>query len=189
MAQVQPSVVSLGGGLILNKDVFSMSPGEALQLRNFEPDIEGGYKKLLGTTKYNTNVCPQVSASTERVVFTAIFNDVVLAGRGGSIHRASSGSGSWTSTITGLGTPTRNYEFRIFNFDGTERIVITTGTSSPQLLTSGFSASVVNFFSISVLSFSLSSSIFSFSATIRGRTILINVSFLSCTLCKLSRSL
>ena len=57
MAQVQPSVVSLGGGLILNKDVFSMSPGEALQLRNFEPDIEGGYKKLLGTTKYNTNIC------------------------------------------------------------------------------------------------------------------------------------
>ena len=122
MAQVQPSVVSLGGGLILNKDVFSMSPGEALQLRNFEPDIEGGYKKLLGTTKYNTNVCPQVSASTERVVFTAIFNDVVLAGRGGSIHRASSGSGSWTSTITSLGTPTQNYEHRLFNFDGTDKI-------------------------------------------------------------------
>ena len=51
-----------------------MSPGEALQLRNFEPDIEGGYKKVLGTTKYNTNICPQVSASTERVVFTAIFS-------------------------------------------------------------------------------------------------------------------
>ena len=63
MARVQPSVVSLGGGLILNKDVFSMSPGEALQLRNFEPDIEGGYKKVLGTSKYITNICPQVSES------------------------------------------------------------------------------------------------------------------------------
>ena len=72
MPQVQPSVVSLGGGLILNKDVFSMSPGEALQLQNFEPDIEGGYKKILGTTKFNSNIVPQVSASTERVVFTAI---------------------------------------------------------------------------------------------------------------------
>ena len=51
MAATQPSVVSLGGGLILNKDVFSMSPGEALQLSNFEPDIEGGYKKIQGTTK------------------------------------------------------------------------------------------------------------------------------------------
>ena len=144
MAATQPSVVSLGGGLILNKDVFSMSPGEALQLRNFEPDIEGGYKKILGTTKFNTNICPQVSASTERVVFTAIFNDVVLAGRGGSIHRASAGSGSWTSTITSLGTPTQNYEHRLFNFDGTDKIVITTATSNPQILNSSFSTSVVN---------------------------------------------
>ncbi len=144
MAQVQPSVVSLGGGLILNKDVFSMSPGEALQLQNFEPDIEGGYKKILGTEKFNSNIVPQVSASSERVVFTAIFNDVVLAGRGGSIHRASSGSGSWTSTITSLGTPTQNYEHRLFNFDGTDKIVITTGTSNPQILNTSFSTSVVN---------------------------------------------
>jgi hypothetical protein len=144
MAQVQPSVVSLGGGLILNKDVFSMSPGEALQLQNFEPDIEGGYKKILGTTKFNSNIVPQVSASTERVVFSAIFNDVVLAGRGGSIHRASSGDGSWTSTITGLGTPTQNYEHRLFNFDGTDKIVITTGTSNPQILNTSFSTTVVD---------------------------------------------
>ena len=144
MAQVQPSVVSLGGGLILNKDVFSMSPGEALQLQNFEPDIEGGYKKILGTTKFNSNIVPQVSASSERVVFTAIFNDVVLAGRGGSIHRGSAGSGSWTSTITSLGTPTQNYEHRLFNFDGTDKIVITTGTSNPQILNTSFSTSVVN---------------------------------------------
>ena len=144
MAATQPSVVSLGGGLILNKDVFSMSPGEALQLQNFEPDIEGGYKKILGTTKFNSNICPQVSASTERVVFTAIFNDVVLAGRGGSIHRASLGDGSWTSTITSLGTPTQNYEHRLFNFDGTDKIIIATGTSSPQILNSSFSTSVVS---------------------------------------------
>ena len=144
MAATQPSVVSLGGGLILNKDVFSMSPGEALQLQNFEPDIEGGYKKVLGTTKFNSNIVPQVSASTERVVFSIIFNDVVLAGRGGSIHRASSGSGSWTSTITSLGTPTQNYESRLFNFDGTDKIVITTGTSNPQVLNSSFSTTAVS---------------------------------------------
>ena len=144
MPQVQPSVVSLGGGLILNKDVFSMSPGEALQLQNFEPDIEGGYKKILGTEKFNSNIVPQVSASSERVVFTAIFNDIVLAGRGGSIHRGSAGSGSWTSTITSLGTPTQNYEHRLFNFDGTDKIVITTGTSNPQILNTSFSTTVVN---------------------------------------------
>ena len=142
-SQLNPAVVSLGGGLTLNKDVFSMSPGEALELRNFEPDIEGGYKRLLGTEKFNSNIVPQVSASSERVVMSAIFNDVILGARGGSIHRGTT-SGSWTSTITGLGTPTRNYEFRKFNFDGTDKIIICTGTSNPQILNSSFSTSVVN---------------------------------------------
>jgi len=142
-SQISPFVFGCGGGLVLNKDSFSYQPGESKVLTNFEPDVNGGYKKVLGTTKFNSNIVPQVSASSERVVMTALFNDKVLAARGGSIHRAGT-SGSWTSTITGLGTPTRNYEFKIFNFDGTERIVITTGTSSPQLLTSAFSASVVN---------------------------------------------
>ncbi len=38
-SQITPTVVSCFGGLVLNKDVFSMRPGEALQLTNFEPDI------------------------------------------------------------------------------------------------------------------------------------------------------
>ena len=50
-SQITPTVVSCFGGLVLNKDVFSMRPGEALQLTNFEPDIAGGYKKMLGTTQ------------------------------------------------------------------------------------------------------------------------------------------
>ena len=144
MPQTQPSVVSIGGGLVLNKDVFSMSPGEALELKNFEPDITGGYKKIRGTTLYNDNIVPQVASSTERVVFSAIFNDVVLAGRGGSIHYASSGSGSWTSLITGLGTPTQNYEFRKFNFDGTDKIVICSGTSTPRIVDTSYTVTNVN---------------------------------------------
>ena len=40
---ISPFVVSCAGGLTLNKDVFSMQPGEALILQNFEPDIKGGY--------------------------------------------------------------------------------------------------------------------------------------------------
>ena len=45
-SQLQPTVVSCYGGLVLNRDIFTMRPGEALQLTNFEPDIEGGYKKV-----------------------------------------------------------------------------------------------------------------------------------------------
>jgi hypothetical protein len=143
-SQINPFVTSLGGGLVLNKDVFSMAPGEALELTNFEPDIKGGYKKILGTTKFNTNIVPQVTTPTERVVFSAIFNDVVLAGRGGSIHYASSGSGSWTSLITGLGTPTRNYEFRQFNFSGTDNLIICSGTSTPRIVDTSYTVTNVN---------------------------------------------
>ena len=49
---ISPFVVSCAGGLTLNKDVFSMSPGEALILQNFEPDIEGGYRRINGYSKY-----------------------------------------------------------------------------------------------------------------------------------------
>lgn len=142
-SSLAPAIVSCSGGLVLNRDVFSMSPGEALELKNFEPDITGGYKKILGTALYNSNIVPQVSASSERVVFSAIFNDVVLAGRGGSIHRAGS-TGSWTSLITGLGTPTANYEFRRFNFDGTDKIVICSATSTPRIVDTSYSVTNVN---------------------------------------------
>ena len=143
-SNIAPAVVSCSGGLVLNRDVFSMSPGEALELKNFEPDIAGGYKKILGTTKFNTNVVPYVSSSTERVVMSAIFNDAVLAARGGSIHYASSGSGSWTSLITGLGTPTVNYEFKRFNFDGTDKIIICSGTSTPRIVDTSYTVTNVN---------------------------------------------
>ena len=36
-SQISPFTASCGGGLVLNKDVFTMHPGEALQLSNFEP--------------------------------------------------------------------------------------------------------------------------------------------------------
>ena len=143
-SSITPAKVSCSGGLTLNKDVFSMAPGEALELKNFEPDITGGYKKILGTTKFNTNVVPQVAASTERVVMSALFNDVVLGARGGSIHRASSGSGSWTSVVTGLGTPTTNYEFKKFNFDSTNKIVICSATSTPRIINTSYSVTNVN---------------------------------------------
>ena len=144
MSDLQPFTASIGGGLVLNKDVFSMNPGEALELTNFEPDIEGGYKKILGTTLFNDNIVPQVASASERVVMSAVFNDVVLGARGGSIHYASSGAGSWTSVITGLGTPTRNYEFRKFNFSGTNNIVICSGTSTPRIVDSSYSVTNVN---------------------------------------------
>ena len=139
---ISPTVVSCFGGLVLNKDIFSMRPGEALQLTNFEPDIAGGYKKILGTTTYNSNIVPQVSASTEIVDMVAIFNDVVLAARGGTVYRAGT-SGSWTSTATSKGT-TYRYDFERFNYNGTEKIIIATGTTAAFTLDTSYTEDVIN---------------------------------------------
>ena len=141
-SQIAPTVVSCYGGLILNKDIFSMKPGEALQLQNFEPDIAGGYKKMLGTTLYNSNIVPQVSSSSEIVDMVAIFNDVVLAARGGTVSRAGS-SGSWTSIATGKGT-TYRYDFERYNYDGTEKIMIATGTTNAFSIDTSYNVDVIN---------------------------------------------
>ena len=47
-SQVQPINFPLQGGLVLNKSAFAMQPGEALELQNFEPDIQGGYRRING---------------------------------------------------------------------------------------------------------------------------------------------
>ena len=73
---ISPFVVSCAGGLTLNKDVFSMAPGEALILQNFEPDIKGGYRRVDGTALYNTNIVPQGSSNTSKVIdCSIIFNN------------------------------------------------------------------------------------------------------------------
>ena len=142
-SQISPTVVSCFGGLVLNKDIFSMRPGEALQLTNFEPDIAGGYKKILGTTAFNSNIVPQVSASTETVDMVAIFNDVVLAARGGTVSSASSGSGSWTSRATSKGS-TYRYDFERFNYNGTEKIMIASGSTAAFTLDTSYTEHVIN---------------------------------------------
>ena len=50
--------VELKGGLITNVAPLQQGlnfPGSARQLRNFEPSVEGGYRRVLGYTKYDDN--------------------------------------------------------------------------------------------------------------------------------------
>jgi hypothetical protein len=141
---ISPFVVSCAGGLTLNKDVFSMSPGEALILQNFEPDIKGGYRRVSGTAQYNTTIVPEGSSNSSLVVdCSIIFNGQIIVARGGDIHRGTT-SGSWTSLTTGLGTSSRAYDFEKFNFNGTDKLVIATGHSAAQIINTSFAVDVVN---------------------------------------------
>jgi hypothetical protein len=141
-SQLTPTVVSCYGGLVLNRDVFTMRPGEALSLQNFEPDIEGGYKKIAGTAKYNSTIVPQVSASTERLNLVAIFNDLIVVARGGTVYTGTT-SGSWTSRATSKGTD-NTYDFDKFNFNGTNKIIIATGEAAAFTLDTSYSEDIIN---------------------------------------------
>jgi len=139
---ISPFKASLGGGLTLNKDVFAMHPGEALQLVNFEPDITGGYRRLNGTTLFNSNIVPQVSSATERIMVTAIFNDLVIAGRGGTVYTGTT-SGSWTSRATSKGTA-YTYDFDKFNYGSGDKIIIATGSAGAFTLNTSYTEDIIN---------------------------------------------
>ena len=82
LSQTSPAAFNCQGGLVLNRSTFMMQPGEALELQNFEPDIEGGYRRINGFSKYVSAVVPQTSSATEKVLMVATFGDLVVAARG-----------------------------------------------------------------------------------------------------------
>jgi hypothetical protein len=91
-----------------------MQPGQALQLENFEPDIEGGYKRIRGYQRHVRHVVPQTSSSDEAVLLTTTFAGKVIAARGEkifstattSLGTAASSAIAANATMTGAGTIT-----------------------------------------------------------------------------------
>ena len=142
LSQTSPAAFPLQGGLVLNRSTFAMQPGEALELINFEPDINGGYRRINGFAKYNTNIVPVTSASTEEVLLSCIFNDKIVAARGEKIFTASAGSGSWTERDSGR-TSAGVYTFERFNFDGTDKLIVADGANAPTVFNTSFAATDV----------------------------------------------
>lgn len=124
---ISPFLVRLGGGLVLNRDTFTISPGAAVTLQNFEPDINGGYRRINGFEKYDTN---QVGGATGTILGLQIYRDQVIAAKGTAVYKGT-GSG-WTSIDTGR-TSAGRYDFAIFNFDNTEKVIWCDGSNSPSV--------------------------------------------------------
>lgn len=120
---LSPFVVRLGGGLVLDKDTFSIPPGAALQLQNFEPDINGGYRRINGFTKFDSN---QVDGSTGTILGVHIYKDQAIVAKGTSVFK-STGSG-YTSIDTGR-TSAGRYNFVNYNFDGTDKMLMVDGAN------------------------------------------------------------
>ena len=118
--------VNCDGGLVLDKSVFVAKPGEAITLQNYEPSVTGGYSKILGFTKFDSN---QVSGSGG-ILGVAIFQDKVVAARGANVA-TSSGSG-WTNFVTNR-TSAERYTFSVYNWTGTEKIAMADGVNDAAI--------------------------------------------------------
>ena len=89
-SQTTPAAFNLEGGLVLNRASFLMQPGEALVLENFEPDVEGGYRRMNGYRRFVNHVVPHTTSINEKVIGVALFEDKVIACRGEKIFSAAS---------------------------------------------------------------------------------------------------
>ena len=114
---ISPVTVSLGGGLILDKDDFSMQPGAATELQNFEPSLQGGYRRLSGSVKFDDD---QVDGSNT-ILGIKVFKTGVLAAAG-SVLKFSTGTG-WGSSIA-TRTSAGRYKFDDFNFTNVVKLLI-----------------------------------------------------------------
>jgi hypothetical protein len=122
-SQTSPSAFVCEGGLIKSRSTFIMQPGQALELLNFEPDIEGGYRRINGFRKHCNHIVPQTSASSEKILMVAFFNNNIIAARGEKIF--SSASTELATAITSSAT---------MSGSGTITVDSTTGFSSSGTL-------------------------------------------------------
>ena len=83
-----PFIFACQGGLVLNRSTFTMEPGQAFELVNFEPDIKGGYRRINGYNKWNSNTVPLTANNNERVLMSAFFEGEIIAARGEKVYRA-----------------------------------------------------------------------------------------------------
>ena len=89
-SQTQPVAFNCEGGLILNRSSFIMQPGEATELLNFEPDIQGGYRRIDGYRKFVHQAIPTTSNTSEKPLMVVNFADKVIAARGEKIFSSAS---------------------------------------------------------------------------------------------------
>ena len=121
---ISPYVVTTSGGLVLDRDVYTMPVGAATILRNFEPSVKGGYRRIDGTTKYSST---QVNGSV-KVTGVSVFYSGVVAVAGTAVKF---GTGTtWAAVSTQASTPVRP-RFEKYNFAGTDTLVWVDGANKP----------------------------------------------------------
>lgn len=137
MDQLQVQTVSCRGGLDTSRDVLSQGqeqPGSATRLINYEPSLNGGYRRVSGYT--NTYGTVPGTGKVLGVCVANNVNDGILACRTPSagnnyLHAWNNSTESW-DTVTTSGSPTMSGVNKVrmipYNFSG-DRVLLVDGVN------------------------------------------------------------
>jgi len=128
--------IEFSDGLVTNLSPLQQGmnlPGSATSLKNFEPSVDGGYRRVAGYDKFDTTSI----GGSGIVRGITYYNGRVYAARGSHLYR-SSGSG-WTqvtdnATYSSTGVTLGGSDvvrFVKFNFDGDENLFLVDGSGKP----------------------------------------------------------
>lgn len=131
--------VEFRGGLVTNLSPIQQGinlPGSARQLRNFEPSVEGGYRRISGFQKFDSNIVTGATDALIRGVHYYSGNAYAVRNNasGGQGELYKSGGSGWTRATTDsirFSTNNTKVRFAKYNFNGTEKIFMVDGSSTP----------------------------------------------------------
>lgn len=119
--------IECGGGLISDLPPIQQGlkmPGSASRLVNFEASTKGGYRRVNGYSKWDSNAV----TGSGQIWGVAFFDGEVIAARGSNVY-TSSGSG-WTS-IQGSRTQSSKQRYATINLSGERKILGVDGSNYP----------------------------------------------------------
>jgi len=121
--------IKFEGGLTTNLGRIEQginAPGSATILQNFEPDIQGGYTRILGYQKYSDTT---VTGTGQILGLVALSDTEVLALRNGN-YRYSTGT-TWTDKLALASGGVTRITDDTYNFTGTKKTVVIDGVNPP----------------------------------------------------------
>jgi hypothetical protein len=121
-SELQILSVSCQGGLVLDRDILSIPAGAATILSNYEPDTEGGYRRITGYSEYSASAL----SGTGDVLGIAVLGSNVIGCRGANVEK---GSGSTWTLIDSSRTSAGRYIFDKFDWTGTEKLIMADGVN------------------------------------------------------------
>jgi hypothetical protein len=124
--------VEFRGGLVSNLSPLQQginAIGSATILQNFEPSLQGGYKKVLGYQKFSDTEVPGTGELEGVSVMPYQTANIVMAVRNKSYYLST--GGAWTLKGTAASTVTSKVRHTWYNFDGGNDVVFVDGINFP----------------------------------------------------------